>query len=119
MDQNTFFTSINIAAGSFVLVMLYPILTSKSLQELNDSLKTRPLLAKMVASKSARSYLQACIYFLISFIAYSVIANSGDVEVDMDLAMLSLLILFFITLIRVWKLRSLFRHSAHPSAKNT
>ena len=119
MDQNAFFTSINIAAGSFVLVMLYPVLKSKSLQELNDSLKTRPLLAKMAASKSARSYWQACIYFLISFIAYGVIANSGDVEVDMDLALLSLFILFFITLIRVWKLRSLFRHSAHQSAKNT
>ncbi|NMM38587.1 MAG: hypothetical protein HHJ09_14005 [Glaciimonas sp.] len=116
MDHNIFFMLFNAIIATLVIVMFYPVFKAKHVQDLHEALKTRPVLAKTIARKNARSYLRSSIYFAISFVAYGVIAIGDEVEVDMDLATLSLLILFAITLARVWKLRKLLGSRASPVA---
>jgi hypothetical protein len=107
MDQNIFFTLCNTIAATLTIVVFYPVFKAKGWEDLNDTLKTRPVLTKAVISKKSRSYNRTCIYFSIALAAYIVIAIGNDVEVDMDLAMTSLVILFAVTLARVWFLRRL------------
>jgi hypothetical protein len=107
MDKNILFTLINTVAATLTMVMFYPVVKAKNVVDLNEALKTRPMLAKAIINKNSRSYNRTCIYFSIALAAYIVIAIGNDVEVDMDLAMTSLAILFSITLARVWFLRRL------------
>jgi hypothetical protein len=107
MDQNIFFTLINTIIGTLAIAMFYPAFKATNVNDLNESLKTRPMLAKALARKSTRSYIPTSIYFAISFVAYGVIAICGEVDVDMDLATISLVIVFVITIARIWKLRRL------------
>lgn len=107
MDQNIAFTLLNTIVVTLTIVVFYPVFKAMNTEDLNEALKTRSVLAKAVASKSSRSYIRSCIYFFISLVAYVVIAIGNDVEVDMDLAASSLLILFAITVARVWGLRKL------------
>lgn len=107
MDQNIFFTLCNTIVATLTIVVFYPVFKAKDWEDLNDALKTRPVLTQAVISKNSRSYLRSYIYFSIALAAYVVIAIGNDVEIDMDLAMTSLIILFAITIARVWFLRRL------------
>lgn len=107
MDQNIFFKRCNTIAAMMTIVVFYPVVKAKNWKDLNEALKTRPLLAKAVINKNPLSYNRACIFFSIALAAYIVIAIGNDVAVDMDLAMTSVAILFAITLARVWGLRKL------------
>ncbi|SDY97974.1 hypothetical protein SAMN04515617_1408 [Collimonas sp. OK242] len=107
MDQNIFFVRSNTVATTLTATTFYPVFTAKDVVELNEALKTRLVLAKAVINKNSHSYNRTCIYFSIALAAYIVIAIGNDVEVDMDLAMTSLVILFAIPLARVWFLRRL------------
>lgn len=113
MDQNTFPTLFNSIFATLAIVMFYPVFKTKGADDLNEAFKSRPVLAKAVARKGSRSYVRSSIYFAISFVAYGVTAIDGDIEVDMDLATLSLLILFAITLARVCNLRKLLGSPAN------
>lgn len=116
MDQNTFFTLFNSIVATLTVVVFYSVFKAKHVEDLNEALKTRPVLAKAVARKGSRSYIRSSIYFTISFVAYGVTAVGGDIEVDMSLATLSLVILFAITLAKVWKLRKLLGSPANQVA---
>ncbi len=107
MDQNTFFTLFNAVIPTFTTMMFYPVFTAKSFDDLNESLKTRPFLAKAIARPGSRSYLKNGIYFGISFFGYCLIAGGGDVEVDRNMACLSLIAFFCLVFFRVRKLRQL------------
>src|SRR5207244_1445560 len=98
------------------IFIFYPVFRAKNVEDLNEAIKVRPLLAKAVARKASRSYIRSSIFFVISFVVYGVIAIGSDVEVDMDLATLSLVIGFAIVFFRVWKLRKLLGISADPVA---
>lgn len=116
MDQNTFFTLFNSIIATLTIVVFYSVFKAKNVEDLTEALKTRPVLAKVVARKGSRSYIRSSIYFAISIVVYGVTAIGGDIEVDMDLATLSLVILFFITLARVWKLHKLLGSPANQVA---
>lgn len=113
MDHNTFFTLFNSIVAALTIAVFYPVFKAKNVAGLNQALNTRPVLAKAIARKGSRSYLRSGLFFAISFVAYGVIAIGSEVEVDMDLATLSLFILFAITLARVWKLRTLLGNPAN------
>ncbi|MFZ6647171.1 hypothetical protein ACO0LO_15710 [Undibacterium sp. TJN25] len=107
MVQNTFFTMFDAVVATFTSMMFYLVLTAKSVDDLNEPLKTRPFLAKAIARPGSRSYLKNSIYFGISLFGYCLIAGGGDVGVDIDTACLSLIAFFFLVFFRVRKLRQL------------
>lgn len=99
MDQNTFFMLFNSVIVTLAVVMFYPVFKAQYLEGLNEMLKTRPVLAEAIDQKDSRSYIRNSTYCAISFVAYGVIAIGS--EVDMDLATLSLFILFSIKVAKV------------------
>ncbi|WP_211464559.1 hypothetical protein [Collimonas silvisoli] len=107
MDQNIFLARSNTVATTLTETTFYPVFTAKDVIDLSASFKSQPMLAKIVAHKSSHSYVRCYIFFSIALAAYIVIAIGNDVEVDMDLAMTSLVILFSITLAKVDFLRRL------------
>ncbi|PUA19502.1 hypothetical protein [Glaciimonas sp. PCH181] len=109
MDKNIAFTLLNTIVGALTIVVFSPVFKARNMEDLVEALKTRPVLAKAVASKSSRNYIYSCIYLFISLVAYVVIAIGNDVEIDIDLAISTLVILLAITHARVWQLRTLLR----------
>ncbi|WP_211468073.1 hypothetical protein [Collimonas silvisoli] len=107
MNQHISLTLCNTVGATLSIVAFYSAVKVKAVTELNQALKIRPMLVPAGASDTSRSYNRTCIYFSIALAAYIVIAIGNDVEVDMDLAMTSLVILFAVTLARVWFLRRL------------
>lgn len=71
MDTNIFSALCNTIAATLTMVMFYPVAKAKNVVDLNDALKTRPLLAKVVINKNSRSYNRTCIYFSIALAAYT------------------------------------------------
>jgi hypothetical protein len=105
MDQNIFFARSNAVATTLTATTFYPVFTVKDTADLNEALKTQPMLAKIVARKNSHSYIRCYAFFSITLTAYIVIAIINDVEIDIDLAMTSLVILLAITHPRMWRLR--------------
>ncbi|SFI48736.1 hypothetical protein SAMN04515618_13014 [Collimonas sp. OK307] len=105
MNQHIFFILCNIVGATLIAIVFYPIFKAKTAPNLNEAFKTWPELAKITSNKYSRNYNRSCIYFSIALAAYVVIAIGNDVEVDLDLAMTSLVILFAVTFARVWSLR--------------
>jgi hypothetical protein len=108
MNKNIFSALLNAIVEAVTIVVFYPVFITKNANNLSNALKTRPLLARVNVSKNVRSHNQNCIFFSIALAAYIVIAIGNDVEIDMDLAMTALVILFAITLSRSWSLRGPF-----------
>lgn len=103
MDHNIFFSLVNAVLTIFAVVIYHPLLKASSADELHDTIKSRPMLAKAVAHKSNRSYFRVCLYFCVSLIVYMFIAVRKNV--DMDFAAFTLSVLFLVSLSRVWMLR--------------
>ena len=105
MNQNILFTLCNAIFTTLSIAVLYPLFKTSTVIELHEALKIRPVLVKTVGNKNIRSHNQSCIFFSIALAAYVVIAIGNDVEVDIDLAITSLVILFAITFTKSWGLR--------------
>lgn len=105
MNQNIFSALLNAIVVAVMIVAFYSVFIAKNAGNLSDALTTRPLLAKANASKNFRTHNHSCIFVSIALAAYIVIAIGNDVEVDMDLAMTSLVILLSIMFARAWSLR--------------
>ncbi|BBB66560.1 hypothetical protein UNDYM_2307 [Undibacterium sp. YM2] len=103
MDHNIFFTIFNAVLTLATVILYRPLLKASSAEALHEAIKSRPALARAVARKSNRSYIRVCLYFCISLVAYMFIAVRENV--DMYFAAFTLLVLFLISLSRVWMLR--------------
>ncbi|MFZ6876245.1 hypothetical protein ACO0LF_29630 [Undibacterium sp. Di27W] len=103
MDHNLFFSLVNAILTIFAMTLYYPLLKASNAADLHEAIKSRPALVKAVARKRNRSYLRVCLYFFISLITYMFLAVHDNV--DMDFAVFTLLVLFLVSLSRVWMLR--------------
>ncbi|WP_146177518.1 hypothetical protein [Glaciimonas sp. PCH181] len=93
--------------ATLTLVVFHPFLCTKSRQDLKEAFNVHPALATPIPPQHSPSYTPSCIYLGMALVAYAVIAIGNDVEIDINLAISSLIILFALTHIHMSPLRAL------------
>ncbi len=116
MTEDLFFMLLNSILATLVLVLCYPLFHAKTLTDLDEALDTRPFLAKALKRPDARNYLYHLLYCGLALVAYHWLLSDEDAGTTMPLAMLSIVVLFVISIARVWKFRRLLAHEENAEA---
>lgn len=119
MTEDLFFMLLNSILSTLVLVLFYPLFKAKTLMDLDDALDTRPFLAKALKRPDARNYFHHLVYCGLALVAYHWLLTDEDASstaTDMPLATLSIVVLFVISIARVWKFRRLLARAENAEA---